>query len=220
MSGFLTKLGNTNAGKFNTTGRAFPDVAFNGVDFNIFSGGEEGTVDGTSCSAPSFAAVVSLINSQLIAAGKPVLGFLNPFIYSTASSAFTDITTGDNPGCGTNGFPAVAGWDPVRHTFFHTFELTFNALHLDHGLRNAQLLQTSRCCRRLIQSLICVRVIQWAGNKSRNDIAFVCRIDTQHKTHLFGLECMRSNYFETWRYKIDVLTSPRRIRAILLSSWE
>jgi len=23
------------------------------------------------------------------------------------------ITTGDNPGCGTNGFNAVSGWDPV-----------------------------------------------------------------------------------------------------------
>jgi tripeptidyl-peptidase-1 len=27
--------------------------------------------------------------------------------------AFNDITTGNNPGCGTNGFPAMAGWDPV-----------------------------------------------------------------------------------------------------------
>lgn len=114
VSSYLTKLGNTNSGKFNTSGRAFPDIAFNGVDFNIVFDAEEGTVDGTSCSTPSFAAVVALINSQLIAAGKPTLGFLNPFIYSTASSAFTDITTGDNPGCGTNGFPATTGWDPVR----------------------------------------------------------------------------------------------------------
>ena len=25
---------------------------------------------------------------------------------------FHDITEGNNPGCGTNGFPAASGWDP------------------------------------------------------------------------------------------------------------
>jgi tripeptidyl-peptidase-1 len=27
--------------------------------------------------------------------------------------AFFDVTKGSNPGCGTNGFNAAAGWDPV-----------------------------------------------------------------------------------------------------------
>lgn len=27
--------------------------------------------------------------------------------------AFTDITIGSNPGCGSPGFPAAPGWDPV-----------------------------------------------------------------------------------------------------------
>jgi tripeptidyl-peptidase I len=62
------------------------------------SGGETSLNGGTSASAPSFASVIALINDQLVAAGKPVLGFLNPFIYSTASSAFTDITIGKNTG--------------------------------------------------------------------------------------------------------------------------
>jgi tripeptidyl-peptidase-1 len=26
---------------------------------------------------------------------------------------FDDITEGVNPGCGTDGFPAVEGWDPI-----------------------------------------------------------------------------------------------------------
>jgi tripeptidyl-peptidase-1 len=26
---------------------------------------------------------------------------------------FNDITVGSNPGCGTDGFPASPGWDPV-----------------------------------------------------------------------------------------------------------
>lgn len=74
---------------------------------------QAGLVGGTSCSSPIFASVVALLNDRLVAAGKPVLGFLNPFLYSTGASALNDITTGSNPGCNTNGFPAVAGWDPV-----------------------------------------------------------------------------------------------------------
>lgn len=27
-------------------------------------------------------------------------------------SAFNDVTTGNNPGCNTNGFTAAVGWDP------------------------------------------------------------------------------------------------------------
>jgi len=55
-----------------------------------------------------------LLNDELIAAGKSPLGFLNPFLYSAAgTAALTDITTGSNPGCNTNGFTARAGWDPV-----------------------------------------------------------------------------------------------------------
>ena len=50
---------------------------------------------------------------MLLAAGKPVLGFLNPMLYSTGGAAFTDITSGSASGCGTTGFPAQAGWDAV-----------------------------------------------------------------------------------------------------------
>jgi len=51
----------------------------------------------------------------LISHAKAPLGFLNPLIYaSTSASAFNDIKSGSNPGCGTQGFSAVVGWDPVR----------------------------------------------------------------------------------------------------------
>ena len=113
VSSFLTKLGNTNSGKFNKSGRAFPDVSAQGENVEIFVGGESGTVAGTSCASPIFASVISLLNDRLIAAGKSPLGFLNPFLYSTGASALNDVTSGDNPGCNTNGFPAGTGWDPV-----------------------------------------------------------------------------------------------------------
>ena len=111
---YLSALGSTNKRKFNTTGRGFPDVSTQGVNFNIFVERTwEGGVSGTSASSPTFASVVALLNDRLIAAGKSPLGFLNPFLYSTGKSALNDITSGSNPGCNTNGFPAKKGWDPV-----------------------------------------------------------------------------------------------------------
>lgn len=63
------------------------------------------------------AGIVALINDVRISNGKGVLGFLNPLIYSDGVTGFNDIVTGSNPGCGTNGFPARAGWDPVSSFF-------------------------------------------------------------------------------------------------------
>ncbi|KAF7365470.1 Tripeptidyl-peptidase sed3 [Mycena venus] len=109
---YLTALGSTNAGKFTPTGRAFPDVSAQGVDFDIVNGGTLEGVSGTSCSSPTFASVIGLVNDRLIAAGKSPLGFLNPFFYANPG-IFNDVTLGHNTGCNTNGFPAKAGWDPV-----------------------------------------------------------------------------------------------------------
>ncbi|RPD61263.1 subtilisin-like protein [Lentinus tigrinus ALCF2SS1-6] len=113
VAAYLTKLGNTNAGLFNTQGRAFPDVSAQGVNFVVDVGGQGQGVSGTSASSPTFASVVALLNDELLNAGKSPLGFLNPLLYSTGAAALNDVTTGSNPGCGTDGFPAVEGWDPV-----------------------------------------------------------------------------------------------------------
>lgn len=150
VTAYLNTLGNTNAGKFNTGGRAFPDVAAMGDNVEIVFQGQAGLVAGTSCSSPIFGSIISLINDRLIAAGRSPLGFLNPFLYSTAASSFNDITTGSNPGCNTNGFPATAGWDPVRHAaLLVAIALTF--LSLGHRSRYSQL----PCfvgCRRFVSS--------------------------------------------------------------------
>ncbi|EIM82266.1 family S53 protease [Stereum hirsutum FP-91666 SS1] len=112
VASYLDFLGSTNSGKFNSSGRAFPDMSAQSENFIIAWDGEFGTVDGTSCSTPFFAGMVALINNELINGGGAPLGFLNPLIYS-ATDAFTDITSGDNPGCNTNGFSATDSWDPV-----------------------------------------------------------------------------------------------------------
>ena len=113
VAAYLDKLGNTNAGLFNTQGRAFPDVSAQGVNFIIDVAGAGQGVSGTSASSPTFASVIALLNDELLNQGKSPLGFLNPLIYSSAASALNDVTTGSNPGCGTDGFPAVEGWDAV-----------------------------------------------------------------------------------------------------------
>jgi len=62
------------------------------------------------------AGIVSLLNDHLISTGSPPLGFLNLWLYdrSFRLAGLNDITSGNNPGCNTDGFTAIAGWDPVR----------------------------------------------------------------------------------------------------------
>ncbi|KAH8992609.1 peptidase S8/S53 domain-containing protein [Lactarius akahatsu] len=68
---------------------------------------------GTSIATPVVAGIISLLNGWLISVGQDPLGFLNPWLYGRGLAALNDITEGSNPGCGTDGFSAVAGWDPA-----------------------------------------------------------------------------------------------------------
>ncbi|RDB15869.1 putative tripeptidyl-peptidase SED2 [Hypsizygus marmoreus] len=113
VSTFVTALGTKFAGLYNTTGRAYPDLAAQGNGFQVVIGGRVNSVGGTSASSPTVAGVFALLNDFRLAHGKPSLGFVNPLIYSTASTGFNDIVSGSNPGCGTTGFTAGKGWDPV-----------------------------------------------------------------------------------------------------------
>ena len=102
---------------FNKTGRATPDVAALGEGFEVITGGQTQPVGGTSASAPTFAAVISLLNEARLSNGKPALGYLNPWLYANPS-ILTDIVKGDNAiGRGTfslpYGFNCTKGYDPV-----------------------------------------------------------------------------------------------------------
>jgi tripeptidyl-peptidase-1 len=112
VDAYLTKLGSTNKGLYNASGRAYPDVSAQGNNVAVIVDGKQTPVGGTSCSSPIFSSVIALLNNELLDAGLSPLGFLNPWIYANPQ-AFNDITEGNNPGCGTQGFPAAEGWDPV-----------------------------------------------------------------------------------------------------------
>lgn len=70
------------------------------------------SVDGTSCSSPTFAGMVSLLNDHRLRAGKGTLGWLNPLLYQNPQ-IFNVITSGNNPGCNDAGFYAAPAWSPV-----------------------------------------------------------------------------------------------------------
>ncbi|KAF8257385.1 peptidase S8/S53 domain-containing protein [Lactarius quietus] len=77
------------------SGRGIPDVAAQATGLRFFVNGIEVEDSGTSVATP------------------PPLGFLNPWLYGGGLAGLNDITRGSNPGCGTPGFSAIVGWDPV-----------------------------------------------------------------------------------------------------------
>lgn len=101
-----------NGGLYNRAGRGFPDVSANGANYQFYLDGILGPEWGTSLSAPIWASVITLINEKRLEHGKGPVGFINPVLYEHPE-ALKDITSGHNPGCGTSGFEAVEGWDPV-----------------------------------------------------------------------------------------------------------
>jgi hypothetical protein len=75
--------------------------------------------DGTSCSAPATAAMITLANDARLNAHKAPLGFLNAMLYEAASKAphvFNDVIVGDiscrrsGSVCCEAGYPAAVGW--------------------------------------------------------------------------------------------------------------
>ncbi|KAH9036741.1 subtilisin-like protein [Lactarius deliciosus] len=110
---FLQHLGSRYEGLYNASSRGIPDIAAQAVGFRVFFNGNDQEEEGTSIATPVVAGIISLLNDWLIMTGQAPLGFLNPWLYGRGFRGFNDITEGSNPGCGTDGFSAIAGWDPV-----------------------------------------------------------------------------------------------------------
>ncbi|KAH9020558.1 subtilisin-like protein [Lactarius deliciosus] len=134
VSAFLERLGTQYAGLYNHEGRGIPDIAAQALMLPIVVRNDGMAMDGTSGSTPVclsllrplcvvhsqptinvqiVAGVISLLNDYLITNGRPPLGFLNIRLYDDGFTGLNDITSGSNPGCDTDGFSAVPGWDPV-----------------------------------------------------------------------------------------------------------
>lgn len=124
---YLGILGTQWEGLYNPQGRGFPDVAAQAEDFRVIVQGLDTSVGGTSASAPTVSSIIALLNAARKEKGMPTLGFLNPWLYSSAVSGFNDIVDGGSTGCTgidifTGGpaprvpyasWNATEGWDPV-----------------------------------------------------------------------------------------------------------
>ena len=111
-----------------STGRMFPDVSLIGHYCPVIDNGGLIAVDGTSCSCPLFASIVTLLNQHQTERGRPKLGYINPVLYMMYyenAECFNDIEVGNNwctevDCCPLNerngsdfGFKAAKGYDPV-----------------------------------------------------------------------------------------------------------
>jgi hypothetical protein len=99
--------------------REVPDVSANaGTPYAVYSQGAWTTNWGTSLAAPTWAALIALIDGSSASCSTAPVGFLGPALYPQAASApgdFNDITTGDNDFIGTHkgAYPATKHYDMV-----------------------------------------------------------------------------------------------------------
>eukprot|EP00007_Cunea_sp_BSH-02190019_P008949 CAMPEP_0174239518 /NCGR_PEP_ID=MMETSP0417-20130205/14990_1 /TAXON_ID=242541 /ORGANISM="Mayorella sp, Strain BSH-02190019" /LENGTH=707 /DNA_ID=CAMNT_0015318467 /DNA_START=134 /DNA_END=2257 /DNA_ORIENTATION=- len=111
---------------FNAEGRAYGDAVTCGHNLAVYmkNGGGWVNIDGTSASAPIFAAIATLLTEVSMNNGGPALGLMTPMMYEAAKAnpaAFTDIVWGENncgttdfePICCEHGFSSVPGFDAV-----------------------------------------------------------------------------------------------------------
>ncbi|EMD66283.1 hypothetical protein COCSADRAFT_169238 [Bipolaris sorokiniana ND90Pr] len=98
------------------SGRGVPDLSAIGTLASNFMI-DEGVVyqaGGTSVSVQYVGALITRINLERLAVGKPVVGFINPVLYKYADRIIRDITQGEsNRGCNDTGYPPAVGWDAV-----------------------------------------------------------------------------------------------------------
>lgn len=115
VNSYLSKIGTLDAGYYNKTGRAYPDISAQGSLYVITSSGQQELVSGTSCSAPTTSSIIALLNSARRAKGKGNVGWVNPTFYKNPS-AFTDVFSGESGGCGSStaaspALPVESAWD-------------------------------------------------------------------------------------------------------------
>jgi subtilase family serine protease len=110
---------------FNAKGRFYNDAVAVGHNLMVVLNGTFMPIDGTSASAPIYAAVITLLNDQRLRVGKKPLGLLNPLLYKLAETApdtRNELLVGNNrcgaygpqPWCCDWGYEAAPGiWSPT-----------------------------------------------------------------------------------------------------------
>jgi tripeptidyl-peptidase-1 len=121
INNYLNTVSTKPTAKFNSSMRAYPDLACVGKNFEIYVGGRKLMVDGTSAASPTVAGMVALLNAERMSNGLSPLGYILPALYANnlGANVTHDITSGfnncceNNVQCCTAGYYASAGWDPI-----------------------------------------------------------------------------------------------------------
>ncbi|KAG8418939.1 hypothetical protein J3459_011920 [Metarhizium acridum] len=119
VDGYVEAIDGHLDGYYNASMRAVPDISAVGTNFLVIVGGRRSLLEGTSASAPVFAAMISLVNDARLRKGKPSLGWLNEILYSDkVAPLLQDITAGQSYSCtwdgvSPGGWPAKQGWDAI-----------------------------------------------------------------------------------------------------------
>ncbi|KAH9173793.1 hypothetical protein EDB89DRAFT_2155382 [Lactarius sanguifluus] len=138
VSTFFDHLGPQYSGLYNPVGRGIPDIAAQAMAIPFFyrgtgdNRGRNKLLDASASLLPLsslcrpsssvtltakvqiVAGIISLLNDHRLSQGKRPLGFSEPLALRGRPQGLHDIVSGSNPGCNTDGFSAIAGWDPVR----------------------------------------------------------------------------------------------------------
>ncbi|ORX35275.1 peptidase S8/S53 domain-containing protein [Kockovaella imperatae] len=94
---------------------ATPDVSAMGRNYPIVTGGNGQLFGGTSLSCPMFSSILAMVNANMVAANKPLVGFPLPTFYAN-THLFRDVYKGNNNEMdpnSTTAWPATPGWDPA-----------------------------------------------------------------------------------------------------------
>ena len=118
---------------YNKNGRIYPDVSLVSHNYLINTPQGYSTVDGTSASAPSVSAMISILNNMRVSKGKSTLGPVAQLLYTMVDSCddcFKDIEVGSNNSTEEAdcewGYHATKGFDAVYGLGVPNFKAIYN----------------------------------------------------------------------------------------------
>lgn len=158
---------------FNSSSRAYPDIAALGSNFMGYVSHHRTRFEGTSASTPVVAAMITLLNDIRLGSGEKPLGFLNPLIYHLHQhepSAFQDVVIGNN-GADIEGsiiceqwFGATTGWDAVSGVGTPNFSYISNFVRsLDQYKASSHVSRTQRVICKIDDTFQYLRSLFWAS---------------------------------------------------------
>jgi len=121
---------------FNSSGRGYPDVAAFSASVEVFINNQTQHIDSMSASTASVAGVFSLLNDIRLNAGKPTLGFLNPFLYQTKIKVYDSFisvggTYDNHYGCCSKGFNCYSfPWSPIAGVGYPSYSILKNYVNI------------------------------------------------------------------------------------------